>query len=118
MLVELEALATRLGIALRTEPFDKGSLGGRGGLCRVRGKPVIVLDAALPVPDKIAILASALARFDLGEASVLPELRARIDAARAPRRGDAAKPATKPAPRRKTALPGLARARPRRPRPP
>ncbi len=107
MLLELEALAGRLGVAIRAEPFDKGALGGRGGLCRVRGKPVIVMDASLPVPDRIAVLAAALATFDLDSVYVSPVLRGRIDAARAGR-------APVPHPPRRLPLPGLARARPRR----
>ncbi len=107
MLLELEALAGRLGIAIRAEPFDKGVLGGRGGLCRVRGQPVVVMDASLPLPDRIAVLASALSHFDLDAVFVPPVLRARIDAARAGR-------SPVPHPPRKLPLPGLARTRPRK----
>jgi hypothetical protein len=107
MLLELEALAARLGVVIRAEPFDKGALGGRGGLCRVRGKPVVVMDAALPVPDKIAVLASALSLFDLDSVYVSPVLRARIESTGAGR-------SPVPIAPRKVPLPGLARARPRR----
>lgn len=106
ILLELEALAGRLGVTIRAEPFDKGMLGGRGGLCRVRGKPVIVMDASLPLPDRIAVIASALARFDLDSVYVPPVLRARIDSARAGR-------SPVPQPPRKLPLPGLARTRPK-----
>jgi|HubBroStandDraft_6_1064221.scaffolds.fasta_scaffold1170638_1 hypothetical protein len=106
MWVELEALATRLGVAIRSEPFDKGALGGRGGLCRVRGKPVVVMDAALSLADKIAVLAGALGRFDLDSVYLSPLVRARIDATRAGR-------SPVPLAPRRVPLPGLARARPR-----
>jgi hypothetical protein len=109
LLLELEALALRLGVAIRTEPFDKGALGGRGGLCRVRGKPVVVIDASLGTADKIAVLAGALARFDLDSVYVSPLVRARIDATRAGR-------SPVPLAPRRIPLPGLARTRPR-PRP-
>jgi hypothetical protein len=107
LLHELEALAARLGVTIRTEPFDKGVLGGRGGLCRVHGKPVIVMDATLGVADKIATLAGALGRFDLEAVSVPPVVRARIDSTRAGR--------SPVPPRRVVTMPGLARTRPRRP---
>jgi hypothetical protein len=106
MLLELEALALRLGVAIRAEPFDKGVLGGRGGLCRVRGKPVVVMDASLAVPEKIAVLAGALGRFDLDAVYLSPLVRARIDASRAGR-------SPVPVAPRRVPLPGLARTRPR-----
>jgi hypothetical protein len=104
ILLELEALAGRLGVAVRAEPFGKGVLSGRGGLCRIRGKAIVVMDASLSLPDKIAVLAGALARFDLESVYVSPLVRARIDATRAGR---------SPVPRAPPRLPGLARTRPR-----
>jgi hypothetical protein len=106
ILAELEALAERLGVTVRTEPFDKGALGGRGGFCQIRGRAFVVMDASLPLVDRIAVLAGALARFDLDSVYVSPALRARIESARAGR------PAV-PKPPRKLVLPGLARTRPR-----
>ncbi|MGH7438761.1 MAG: hypothetical protein ACRENE_23990 [Polyangiaceae bacterium] len=109
MFAELEALAARLGVAIRSEPFEKGVLGGRGGLCRVRGKPTVVMDAALATTDKVAVLAAALGRFDLDAVFVPPVVRARIDASLAGRSPVPAAPAAS----RKVPLPGLARAKPR-----
>ena len=73
VLAELEALAARLGVAVRSEPFGKGVLEGRGGLCWVDGKALVVMDAKLAVQDRIGVLAGALARFDLdARGSVAP----------------------------------------------
>ena len=83
VLRELEALAGRLGVLVRFEPFDLAL--GKGGLCRLRGRPLIVIDAGLPLLDRIAVLAQALARFDLEAVYLPPFLRARI-AANAARR--------------------------------
>jgi hypothetical protein len=114
ILAELEALAERLGVTVRTEPFIKGALGGRGGFCHIRGKAFVVMDAALPVADRIAVLAGALSRFDLDSVFVPPALRARIEsAALGTRRAGAGRSATAPKPLPKLALPGLARTRPR-----
>ena len=74
----LEALASRIGVSVRSEPFALSVLEGRGGLCRLRGEHVVVMDARLPILDKIAVLAAALAAFDLEAIYVPPLLRASI----------------------------------------
>jgi hypothetical protein len=78
ILAELEKLAKRLGVVVRFEPFDARN-GGKGGLCRLRGAPCVVIDEKLPMLDKIGILSQALSTFDL-EAIYLPAvLRARLE---------------------------------------
>jgi hypothetical protein len=109
VLAELESIAARMGIAVRAEPFGSGLLQGRGGLCWVRGQPLIVMDATLATVDRIALLAGALARFELDGVYVAPAVRDLIDAARAARPG--APPSR--ASGRKRARPGLARTRPK-----
>ena len=79
MLRELEKLARRLGIIVRHEPFDPRVIEGKGGFCRVYGRPVVMLDAGAPVLDKIGVLAEALARFDIEAIYVPPVLRHRIE---------------------------------------
>jgi hypothetical protein len=106
VLAELEALAARLGVSVRAEPFGKGLLGRRGGLCWVDGKALVVMDEKLSVEERIGVLAAALSRFDLDAAAVLPFVRDRIDAART---GGRRRP-----PRAKKGRPGLARAKVRR----
>jgi hypothetical protein len=78
---ELTRAAQSLGIAVRSDARAaalRGASGTRGGLCKVRGRPVIVLDASAPLPDQIAILAAALARFDLDTLTLEPIVRATI----------------------------------------
>jgi hypothetical protein len=79
ILNELLRLARRLGIAVRLDTFELKILERRGGLCYVRGAPVIVLDERLPVLDKVAIVAEALAAFDLEVLYLPPLIRARLD---------------------------------------
>src|SRR5688500_17936613 len=43
----LTALAKKAGIEVRIEPFGLKQLAGKGGLCRIRGRRVILVDAAL-----------------------------------------------------------------------
>ncbi len=78
ILVELERLATKLGVTVRMEPFDAKST-AKGGLCKLRGAPFVVIDQGLPVIDKIGILSDALASFDLEAIYVPPVLRARLE---------------------------------------
>jgi hypothetical protein len=114
VLAELTALAGRLGVEVRAEPFGKGVLGGRGGLCWVDGKPLVVMDEKLGLEERIAVLAEALAKggFDLEAATLAPQARERIEAARGVRERKAARrPAKKRA--EQGLRPGLARARPR-----
>lgn len=79
---ELLRLAERIGLEVRSEPFDLKVIAGKGGLCWLRGEPVVVMDAGLPVLDKIGVLARALAALDLEAIYVPPFLRARIARAR------------------------------------
>lgn len=78
MLAELEKQARRLGVAVRFETFDLRVLEGRGGLCWLRGRPVVVMDVGMPVVDKVGVLAAALARFDVESLCVPPLLRRRV----------------------------------------
>jgi hypothetical protein len=103
LLAELEALAARLGVEVRREPFGKGVLQGRGGLCWVKGKPLVVMDEKLPLTERIGVLAGALAEFDLESVRVMPAVRLAIEAAREGR--------SMGAPKR--THPGLARTKPR-----
>jgi hypothetical protein len=107
VLAELTALAERLGVEVRAEPFGKGVLRGHGGLCWVDGKALVVMDETLGVEERIAVLAEALGKFDLEVVSVAPQVRERIEAARRGRKRRASRKGTR------TAHPGLARARPR-----
>ncbi len=79
----LEDLAARIGVEVRVEPVWQG--GDRaGGLCRVHGVPLILLDGLAPITDRIAVLCEALSELEpeLENVFVPPALRARIRAAR------------------------------------
>ena len=99
----LEALAAKLGVPVRYDVFDRGLSKNRlcGGLCRLRGQPIIVLDAGLGAPEHVATLARALATFDLDAIYLPPRVRATIRAygkgrALAPRPLARAKPGRPP----------------------
>jgi hypothetical protein len=76
----LEALAARLGIPVRYEPMDRAVSQGRssGGLCRLRGQQMILVDQSLGARERIAVLAQALGSFDLDGVYLPPLVRATI----------------------------------------
>jgi hypothetical protein len=74
LLGELEALAHRLGVDIRYETFEEDPF-SPGGICRIRGKSVIMLNKAASVGEKCQTLAKALRRFDLNGLYVKPALR-------------------------------------------
>ncbi len=82
----LEDVARRLGIEIRYDRFERDALGitarggARGGLCRIRGRHVVLMEEGLRAPDRVAILARALAYFDLESIYVAPIVRATIRA--------------------------------------
>lgn len=75
LLDQLEALAQRLGVAVRYETLSGEETAGAGGLCRVKGKPVVIIHARAPISVKIRILAESLKRFPLDELYIKPALR-------------------------------------------
>jgi hypothetical protein len=78
----LEAVAARLGIAVRYEAMDR-ALSPRqagGGLCKLRGHPIILIDSELTLRERIAVLAEALGTFDLDGIYLPPLVRATIRA--------------------------------------
>ena len=72
----LEALAHSLGIQVRHERLDyEETAFPLGGLCRVKGKHIIIVNAAAPSAEKVQTLAGALRRFDLSGVYIKPALR-------------------------------------------
>ncbi len=78
ILGELEKLALRLGVEVRSVVFDRRVIESDGGLCRVGDRHVIVVDARAPVVERIAVLAQSLAFFDLEAIYLPPALRERL----------------------------------------
>ncbi len=72
----LEALAYSLGIQVRYEYLESEETSFHsGGLCRVNGKPIIIVNSGAPSSDKVQTLAKALRRFDLSGIYIKPALR-------------------------------------------
>jgi hypothetical protein len=77
MLRELERLAARMGVEVRFDSFDAKAT-RRGGLCRLRGSPLVIVDAGATTLDKVGVLSLALSHFDVEAMYVSPQLRARL----------------------------------------
>lgn len=80
---ELSLAAERAGIRVRSEVFDPNLSDvkrPRGGLCTLRGERIILVDAKLPLPERIATVAEALAGVDLEAVFLSPLVRATIGA--------------------------------------
>lgn len=103
----LLAVAARVGLAVRYEPIDATlalHLHERGGLCRIDGEAVLLVDANLSRVERVAHLARALRTYDLEPISMAPAVRLVI-ASSSPAL------AIRPAPARTTRPPRLRRVR-------
>ena len=81
LLDELIQAARRLGVEVRSEPFETPAAMG-GGLCLVRGAHLVLVDLRAPLADRLGALARALR--DLGSDAVYmaPEARELVDRSR------------------------------------
>ncbi len=78
MLDELLKVASKLGIAVRIEPFETPVAGG-GGLCVVRGHPLVLLDSSAPLPARVRALSRALAALEVDAIYIAPVARDLIE---------------------------------------
>jgi hypothetical protein len=85
LLDELVQAAKRLGVEVRSEPFETPAAMG-GGLCVLRGEHLVLIDQRAPLADRLRALAQALG--DLGSEAVYmaPEARELVDWSRLGRR--------------------------------
>jgi len=75
-LTELEQVAEKKKIRVSYESIG-GELGA-GGLCKVKGEHRVIVDRRATDGEKVTVLATALARFDLDDVFVSEEVRALI----------------------------------------
>lgn len=86
ILGQLEELVDSLGIQSRCEPIKKEATFSPGGLCRLKGEYVLILNSNATLEEKVQILARAVTRFDLSQRYLRPGLREFLD--RFPGAGD------------------------------
>ena len=75
MISQLEELADSLEIKVRYEQLKKEGSFFPGGLCKVKGENILIVNSRAGIEDKIEILAGALASFDLSRIYIRPALR-------------------------------------------
>jgi len=71
---ELLCAAEKLGVEVRVEPFETGGTSA-GGICKLHGRRLILLDAAASVPERAAALASVLSELDHERVYLAPGAR-------------------------------------------
>ena len=91
ILRRLERLARAMGTPVRYDAVLPSSTGYvvRGGLCRVHGRSMIVCDVALPLVDKVAVVAEVLSAAGVEVLALPVILGARIRRRRAVVKGKA-----------------------------
>lgn len=75
LLGQLEDLARSLGIEVRYEMLKREGAFTQGGLCRVKGQYLLLINSKAPNRDKIEALALAVSRFDLSQVFMKPGMR-------------------------------------------
>ena len=75
ILGQLEELANSLGIRVRYEQIKKEGIFFPGGLCKVKGENILIINSNAGIEDKINAFAKAVASFDLTDVHMRPALR-------------------------------------------
>ena len=75
LLFQFEELAEQLEILVRDESINLEESFSKGGLCRVEGNYILILNSKATVKEKIQVILKALQQFDLDDIYVKPVLR-------------------------------------------
>jgi len=75
LLQELEEIVEKLSIAIRYDDLMGTDFKIKGGLCKLRGENVIIMDRRTPPRERIDLLVRALSQFDLSPISMKPYVR-------------------------------------------
>jgi hypothetical protein len=71
----LEEMAEKLEILVRDENINIEESSSSGGLCRIEGKYVIILNSKASIKEKIQVMITALQQFDLRDVYIKPVIR-------------------------------------------
>jgi hypothetical protein len=75
LLYQLEELAEKLEILVRDENINIEESSSAGGLCRIEGKYVLILNSKAIVKEKIQVMVKALRQLDLSDIYIKPVIR-------------------------------------------
>ena len=70
----LEELADKIDIPIRYETIED-ELTGPGGLCRIEGKFILIINSTATTTEKTQIMIEALRKFNLDDIYIRPALR-------------------------------------------
>ena len=81
---QLECLAKSFGIEIRYEPIrlDDDLTNVKGGLCRLKGEYLIIVDSDATAKDKIKALSEAVNHFNIDSVYIRPAIRELLDKVR------------------------------------
>jgi hypothetical protein len=79
LLNQLEELADKLEILVRDEHINIEESSSNGGLCRVEGEYILILNSKATVKEKIQVIIKALKQFDLSDIYIKPVIRALLE---------------------------------------
>jgi hypothetical protein len=80
----LETAAGQLGIRVRYEVLTTGAVAS-GGLCKVKGEWLVIIDKKASPSERATILADALASFDTDSVFLPPKVREMVQLRRPPK---------------------------------
>lgn len=106
LLKELEQVAAQVHLAVRTQPFRNTAM-QPGGLCKLRGRSVVLLNSRTHADDRALVLAEVLNSMDIGHVKMSEDVREFLAARQAKRTPEPVRGADTPR------GPGLRRTRPR-----
>jgi len=92
MTESLEQVAAQVGVKVRYEAMT-GDTAGAGGLCKLKGEWVVIMDRRTPAADRAAMLLEALSGFDTDQVFLPPKVREALQAKRAAAPSEAPAPA-------------------------
>jgi hypothetical protein len=79
----LETAAAQLGVKVRYDALTTAVASGAGGLCRVKGQWLVIMDKKSSPSERASILAEALATFDTDTVFLPPKVREAVQLRRA-----------------------------------
>lgn len=75
----LEELAEKFEISVRDENINIEESSSNGGLCRIEGKYILILNSRATAAEKIQVMIKALQQFDLSNMYIKPIIRALLE---------------------------------------
>jgi len=76
---DLKELAEKLGVTVSEQNLRSTGIKVKSGLCKVKGKNILIMDKKIAFQDKNEILASCLSKLPYEDIFMVPALREFLD---------------------------------------